>query len=66
MQCFINVLRSLEDMRTVPNEFSQEDERKRGEREAYKADSREYGKERLRGGACIWPEDAEALFVDQF
>lgn len=50
MQCFINVLRSLEDMRTVPNEFSQEDERKRGEREAYRADSREYGKERLRGG----------------
>lgn len=29
--------------------------------------NREYGKETLRGGgACIWPEDAEALFVDQF
>lgn len=38
MQCFINVLWSLEDMRTVPNEFSQEDERKRGECEAYRAD----------------------------
>lgn len=56
-------------MRTVPNEFSQEDERKRGECEAYRADipqQRIWKGNTWGGGACIWPEDAEALFVDQF
>ena len=64
---FINMpkMESLEDIHTVPNEFSQEDERKRGACHLGQAcPGRQNGRWRWRE-VWIWPRAAGASFVDR-
>lgn len=64
---FINMpkMESLEDIHTVPNEFSQEDERKRGACHLGQAcPGRQNGRWRWRE-VRIWPRAAGASFVDR-